>query len=62
MKNIKQIREAVLLHHGGFDSATDGQIKTIWNSLSTDDQIRYFNDLKEKGKGDADRTGSKPNV
>ena len=51
MKNFERIKKAVLQNCGGFENATDAEIIAKWQSLSTDLQIQYFNNIKETGKG-----------
>jgi len=45
---METIRRAVIAHHGGFDKATDAQIKVLWNSLPKAVQERYLAELKEE--------------
>ena len=57
-----RIREAVCAHHGGFENASDAQIRKLWSSLGAEVQKRYLDNLKtERKKDDAigDQTGQK---
>ncbi len=45
-KKFDTIKEAVLANHGGFDTATQAQIQSKWNSLPLDVQKSYLEKLK----------------
>ena len=47
MAELKQIKEVVRRNHGGMETATDGQILTLWNALDKATQERY---LKSEAK------------
>lgn len=40
--NIKTIKEAVRMHRGGLQGATDTQIMIIWESLEEETQKQYL--------------------
>jgi len=61
VKNIKEIRAAVLKNRGGLDSATDPEIMTVWRSLNKNTQQEYLKSIG-KDKDDAPSTGTKSNV
>jgi len=51
--SMEKIRQAVCKHRGGWESASDAEIRTVWNSLSAEIQQQYLDNLKEKGKDNA---------
>jgi hypothetical protein len=62
MADIKTIREAVVKNRGGFESASDGEIMTLWNLLDETTREKYIESVKteskSKQKGKPDVTGS----
>jgi len=46
MADIKKIREAVLKNRGGFETASDSEILTIWNSLTDETRKQYIESVK----------------
>jgi len=61
--SMEKIRQAVCAHRGGWEKASDAEIRAVWNSLSADTQQQYINNLKtEKGKDNAVSTGTEQNV
>ena len=54
MPTIKQISEAIRKHLGGYDKSTDKQLMETWNILPPEQQQEYLNNIKPKGKTDAD--------
>ena len=44
--NIKQIREAIVANRGGFATATDEQIRAIWDVLDDETQTQYIETVK----------------
>lgn len=58
MKNIQQIRAAILGNRGGFKDASDTEILTVWRSLDEQTQKQYLESIKERKKSDA--VGTKP--
>ena len=48
--NIDKIREIVISIKGGFEEATDEQILTTWNSLSSDEQNKLLGDKVDVDK------------
>jgi len=65
MPDIKTIREAVLGHRGGLESATDEQIMTIWNALDNGTQAGYLKKeatTTTRGTKNADSPGSVTNL
>lgn len=49
-EKIETIRKAIHLNRGGFENADDGQIRTIWRSLSTATQKEYLESVKNQEK------------
>ena len=54
MITIKQISEAIIKNCGGFDNATDVELIAAWNVLPPKQQAEYLDNIKTKGKKDAD--------
>ena len=54
MITIELIRKAVKTHLGGFDNATDVELIAAWNVLPPKQQAEYLDNIKTKGKKDAD--------
>jgi len=54
MITIEQISKAIRKHCGGFKNATDVQLMAAWNVLPPEQQQEYLNNIKPKGKTDAD--------
>ena len=56
--SMKKIREAILQNRGGLESATDTQIKTIWNALDEKTQHDYMTSIRvlanKEGQGSKD--------
>jgi len=48
MKNIQQIRAAILANRGGFKDASDTEILTVWQSLDEQTQKQYLESIKER--------------
>jgi hypothetical protein len=48
MDDFEKIKQAVLTNCGGFESASDDEIRIKWNSLPADIQKKYLNDVKGK--------------
>lgn len=53
MKKNNDIRTMVENHHGGFENATNEQIKTLWDSLSDDTKKQYQDELEKGSKTNA---------
>jgi len=51
--NMKQIREAVTKHRGGWTKASDAEIMTVWNMFPDEIKKEYLDNIKPKGKPDA---------
>lgn len=45
---IQTVRAAVVLNHGGFEKASDAQIRALWTSLTEETQKRYLEALQKK--------------
>lgn len=53
-KNIKIIRKCITARHGGMETASDGQILTVWNALTPAAQRQYLDEQgTERKKEDA---------
>ena len=50
---IENIRRAVASHHGGFDTASDEEIMSVWQSLTTETQERYIAEQAARVVNDA---------
>jgi len=58
--NMDAIRRAVMMHHGGWDDATDEQIMGLWRQLDIDVQQRYLAAAKATTTPGTPNTETKP--
>lgn len=59
MTDIKKIREAIIANRGGLETASDGEIMSLWTQLDEKTQRQYLERIKpapaKKGAENAEK-------
>jgi hypothetical protein len=53
------IRQAVCKFHGGFDKASDAEVKTLWEALPAETKERYLQAVNAERSSSATRNKSR---
>jgi len=56
MPKLEVIKKAVQKRHGGFETATDAQIMTLWNALGAETQKNYLRKDDPNAVGDGPKS------